>query len=165
MLSGAAYGWWNNDHNNVSNNSVVVTNGAGNLSTNQDVRSTYGFEASSGLRGFGFSGDLEYQYVHSKLLNQNFTGGIYENGTSGLHKFTVNGGYMVYKDEWETTATFSMLDASNFASLWTQTTLGVNWFIHRYDVRMSANYSFNNNVSGITGTWENVARIQAQFAW
>ena len=135
MLSGAAYGWWNNNQNNVSNN-TGNPNGASNLSTNQDVRSTYGFEASGGLRGFGFSGDLEYQYVHGKLLNQNFTGGLYDTGTSGLHKFTVNGGYMLYKNQWEPTATFSVLDASNFASLWTQTTLGLNWFIHHYDIRV-----------------------------
>ena len=164
MLSGAAYGWWNNNDNNLSNN-TDNPNGAGNLSTNQDVRSTYGFEASGGLRGFGLSADIEYQYVHAKLLNQNFTGGLYENGTSGLHKFTVNGGYMVYKDEWETTGTFSVLDASNFASVGTQTTLGVNWFIHHYNIRVTANYTLNSNVNGITGQWENVARIQTQYAW
>jgi hypothetical protein len=67
--------------------------------------------------------------VHAKLLNNNFTGGLYENGASGLHKFTVNGGYMVYKDIVEGTVTFSILDASNYASIWTGTTLGVNWFI------------------------------------
>jgi hypothetical protein len=78
MMSGAVYGWWNNDNNNTSNNTMVV-NGPSTLATNADVRSTYGFEASGGIRGFGFSGDIEYQHVHGKLLNQNFTGGIYEN--------------------------------------------------------------------------------------
>jgi phosphate-selective porin OprO/OprP len=164
MLSGAAYAWWNNNQNNLSNN-TGNPDGNGTLSTNQDVRSTYGFEGSAGLRGFGFSGDIEYQYVHGKLLNQNFTGGLYQNGTTGLHKFAVNGGYMVYKDEWEPTVTFSILDASNYASVWTQTTIGVNWFIHHYDIRVTANYAFNNNVSGVPGQWENAARIQTQFAW
>ena len=164
MLSGAAYGWWNNNNNNVSNNTITAS-GLSNVTTDQDVRSTYGFEASAGLRGFGLSGDIEYQYVHGKLLNQNFTGGLYENGTSSLHKFTVNGGYMVYKDEWETTAMFSVLDASHFASVGTSTTLGVNWFIHHYNIRVTANYTLTNNVSGMTGLWENVARIQTQFAW
>ena len=71
----------------------------------------------------------------------------------------------MYKNEWETVATFSVLDASNFASVWTSTTLGVNWFIHHSDIRVTANYTFNNNVSGMTGQWENVARLQTQFAW
>lgn len=164
MLSGAAYSWWNNNNNNVSIN-TGNPNGNSGLITNQDVRSTYGFEASAGLRGFGFSGDIEYQYVHGNLLNQIFTGGLYENGTTGLNKFTVNGGYMVYKEQWEPTVTFSVLDASNYASVWTQTTFGINWFIRHYDIRVTANYSVNNNVSGVTGQWENVARIQSQFAW
>ena len=164
MMSGAVYGWWNNDNNNTSNNTVVV-NGPSTLATNADVRSTYGFEASGGIRGFGFSGDIEYQHVHGKLLNQNFTGGIYENGTTGLHKFTVNGGYMVFRDEWEAVASFSILDASNYASVWTGTTVGVNWFVRKYAIRYSATYSLNNNVVGVTGLYENVARLQAQFAW
>lgn len=164
MMSGAAYGWWNNDENNLSTNSGNP-NGPSTLMTNQDVRSAYGFEASGGIRGFGFSGDIEYQYVHGKLLNQNFTGGLYENGTTGLNKFTVNGGYMVYKNEWEVMTSFSMLDASNFASTWTQSTVGVNWFVRHYDIRFTANYTYNNNVSGATGAYENVGRLQAQFAW
>ena len=44
MMSGAAYGWWNHDHNSSSNNAVVV-NGPSTLATNADVRSTYAFEA------------------------------------------------------------------------------------------------------------------------
>ena len=164
MVSGALFGWWNNNNNNLSIN-AGNPNGNSSISTNQDVRDVYGFEASSGVRGFGFSGDLEYQYVQSKLLNQEFTGGLYESGRSGLHKFSVNGGYMVYKDEWEATATFSVLDASNFSRTWTGTTLGVNWFIRHYDIRVTANYTFNNNASGVAGQWENVARIQTQFAW
>jgi hypothetical protein len=164
MMSGAAYGWWNNDSNNLSNNTAVV-NGPSTSTTNADVRSTYGFEASGGIRGFGFSGDIEYQYVHGKLLDQNFTGGLYQNGTTGLHKFTVNGGYMIFRNEWEAIAALSLLDASNYASMGTSSTIGVNWFVRKYAIRYSATYTFNNNVSGVTGLYENVARIQAQFAW
>jgi len=32
-------------------------------------------------------------------------------------------------------------------------------------IRYSATYSLNNNVVGVTGLYENVARLQAQFAW
>jgi hypothetical protein len=41
----------------------------------------------------------------------------------------------------------------------------MNWFIRHYDIRVTANVTINNNVSGITGQWENVGRIQTQFAW
>ena len=36
--------------------------------------------------------------------------------------------YMVFRDEWEAVASFSILDASNYASIWTGMTVGVNWF-------------------------------------
>lgn len=62
-------------------------------------------------------------------------------------------------------AAFSVLDASNYASTWTGTTVGLNWFVRHYDIRFSANYTYNNNVSGATGAYTDVARIQAQFAW
>jgi hypothetical protein len=42
---------------------------------------------------------------------------------------------MVYKDQWEPTVTFSLLDASNYGSLGTSTTIGVNWFIQYPDDR------------------------------
>ena len=72
---------------------------------------------------------------------------------------------MVFRDEWEAVASFSILDASNYASVWTGTTFGVNWFVRKYAIRYSATYSLNNNVVGVTGLYENVARLQAQFAW
>jgi len=52
-----------------------------------------------------------------------------------------------------------------YASIWTGTTVGVNWFVRKYAIRFSANYSLNNNVNGVTDTYETVGRIQAQFAW
>ncbi|HLZ33563.1 MAG TPA: hypothetical protein VKP13_06075 [Nitrospira sp.] len=72
---------------------------------------------------------------------------------------------MAYKDKWETTVTFSVLDASNFSSVGTSRIIGVNWFIHQHHIRVTANYSINNNVSGVTGQWPNVVRIQTQFSW
>ena len=73
--------------------------------------------------------------------------------------------YMVFRDEWEAVASFSILDASNYASIWTGMTVGVNWFVRKYAIRYAFTYTVNNNVVGVTGLYENVARLQAQFAW
>jgi len=59
----------------------------------------------------------------------------------------------------------AFLDASNYASIWTGMTVGVNWFVRKYAIRYAFTYTVNNNVVGVTGLYENVARLQAQFAW
>ena len=38
---------------------------------------------------------------------------------------------MVFRDEWEAVASFSILDAGNYASIWTGMTVGVNWFVRK----------------------------------
>lgn len=44
-------------------------------------------------------------------------------------------------------------------------TVGVNWFVRKYAIRYAFTYTVNNNVVGVTGLYENVARLQAQLAW
>ena len=130
-----------------------------------DVNQVYGVEVSGGLRGYGFSGDIEYQRIHSDLRNANFTGGLYQNGNTDLNKFTVNGGYMIYRDKVEAAVSYALLTASNFASDWNSYRAGLNWFVHEYAIRFSADVTFNVNAYGTSGAWENVGRLQAQFAW
>jgi Phosphate-selective porin O and P len=165
MMSVGGYGWWNNNDSNhgttvcpLSNNNVCPSGLA-------DVNQVYGGEVSGGLRGYGFSGDVEYQRIHSDLRNATFTGGLYSNGTTDLNKFTVNGGYMIYRDKVELAGSYALMSASNFASNMDSYRAGLNWFVHEYAIRFSADITFNTNAYGTTGAWENVGRLQAQFAW
>lgn len=165
MMSVGGYGWWNNDDNNKG------TTGTCNVSGNNvcpnglaDVSQVYGVEVSGGLRGHGFSGDVEYQRIHSDLRTS-FTGGLYRNGNTDLNKFTVNGGYMIYRDKIELAGSYAVMTANNFPSDWNSYRAGLNWFVHEYAIRFSADMTFNTNAYGTTGAWENVGRLQAQFAW
>lgn len=165
MMSVGGYGWWNNNDSNKGTTACPLSNNNVCPSGLADVNQVYGVEVSGGLRGYGFSGDIEYQHIHSDLRNATFTGGLYQNGDSSLNKFTVNGGYMIYRDKVELAGSYALLTASNFASDWNSYRAGLNWFVHEYAIRFSADVTFNVNAYGTPGAWENIGRLQAQFAW
>jgi hypothetical protein len=117
------------------------------------------------LHGYGFSCDVDNQRIHSDLRNTTFTGGLYSNGNTDLNKFTDNGGYMVYRDKVELAGSYALLTASNYTASWDSYRVGLNYFVHEYTIRFSGDITFNANAYGIPGAWENVGRLQAQFAW
>jgi hypothetical protein len=166
MMSVGGYGWWNNNDSNkgttgtclASNNNVCPDGLA-------DVNQVYGVEVSGGLRGYGFSGDIEYQRIHSDLRNATFTGGLYSKGDTDLNKFTINGGYMIYRDKVELAGSYALLTASNFPSNWETYRVGLNYCVHEYTIRFSGDIGFSVNPYGTDGAWENIGRLQAQFAW
>jgi hypothetical protein len=82
-----------------------------------------------------------------------------------LNKFTVNGGYIIYRDKIELVGSYALLTASNFPANWDSYRVGLNYLIHEYTIRFSADGTFNANAYGIPGAWENVGRLQARFAW
>jgi hypothetical protein len=159
IVSAGAYGWWNDGNSNP-----YTVNGTSTSTTNADLDKAYGLEVSGGVRGYGFSADVEYQYVRGDLLVSSFTGGLYANGHTDLNKFSVTGGYMLPLDV-ELVAAWSAVDATGFKRALTETTLGVNWYVKKYAVRFSANYSFVNNNEGTPGNNVGVARALAQFVW
>ena len=166
MMSVGGYGWWNNNDSNKGTTGTCLA-GNNNVCPNglADVNQVYGVEVSSGLRGYGFSGDIEYQRIHGDLRNGTYTGGLYSNGNTDLNKFTVNGGYMVYKDKVEMAGSYAMMTATNFSANMDSYRVGLNYFVHEYTIRFSGDITFNTNAYGTPGAWENVGRLQAQFAW
>jgi len=166
MMSVGGYGWWNNN-NSLHGTTGTCLAGNNNVCPNgqSDVNQVYGVEASSGLRGYGFSGDIEYQRIHSDLRNATFTGGLYSNGGTDLNKFTINGGYMIFRDKVELAGSYALMTASNFPSNWDSYRVGLNYFVHEYAIRFSTDVTFNVNAYGTDGATETVGRLQAQFAW
>jgi hypothetical protein len=159
IVSTAVYGWWNDDNSNP-----FTSHGVSTSTTNADLDRALGVEVSGGVRGFGVSADLEYQYVRGDLLAGNFTGGLYVNGRTNMNKLSCTGGYMLPRDV-ELVSAWSMVEATGFARTLTQTTVGVNWFVKKYAVRFSATYSWLDNNNGIAGNNIGVARALAQFVW
>src|SRR5262249_22620230 len=58
IVSTAAYGWWNDGNSNP-----FTMNGVSTSTTQADLNRAYGAEVSGGVRGFGVSADMEYQFV------------------------------------------------------------------------------------------------------
>jgi hypothetical protein len=159
LVSTAIYGWWNDDNSNP-----FTSNGASTSTTNADLDRALGVEVSGGIRGFGVSGDVEYQYVRGDLLAAHFTGGLYVNGRTNMNKLSFIGGYMLPRDV-ELAGAWSMVEATGFARTLTETKVGVNWFVKKYAVKFSATYSWLDNNNGIPGNNVGVARALAQFVW
>lgn len=159
LVSTAMFGWWNDGDKNP-----YTTNGVSNSTTNADLNRSVGAEVSSGVRGFGVSADVEYQYIRGNLVDPNFTGGLYVGGVTSLNKFSANGGYMLPRNV-ELVGAWSVVDATGFQRSLTETTVGMNWFVMKYAVRFSATYSFQCNVNGVPDSNLGVARVSTQFVW
>ena len=52
-----------------------------------------------------------------------------------LNKFTVNGGYMIYRDKVELAGSYALLTASNFSSDWNSYRAWLNYFVHEYPIK------------------------------
>lgn len=137
MMSVGGYGWWNH------NNSLHGTTGS----------------CLAGNNNICPNGQA------SDLRNATFTGGLYSNGNTDLNKFTINGGYMIFRDKVELAGSYALMTASNFPSNWDSYRVGLNYFVHEYAIRFSTDVTFNVNAYGTDGATETVGRLQAQFAW
>jgi hypothetical protein len=153
------YGWWNDGNSNP-----FYSHGMNTSTPNADLDRALGVEASGGIRGFGFSGDVEYQHVRGDLLASGFTGGLYVHGRTNVDKVGVYGGYMLPRDV-ELNAGWAVVEASGFVRPLTVTQVGVNWFVKKYSVRFAATYGWQDNVNGTPGYNLGVARALAQFVW
>jgi hypothetical protein len=156
-FSVAGYGWWNQNNNNGQCAQTDPT-------TCTDLRNAFGVEGSGGVRGFGFSADFEYQFVRGDAVDGTYTGGLYQDGRTNLHKATVNAGYMIIAEHFELAAAWSLLSASNYGTPWNRAIVGLNGFVKGYNIRFSADYVREINLEG-TDQKGNVFRTQAQFAW
>jgi hypothetical protein len=159
IVSTAMYGWWNDGNSNP-----YTVNGVSTSTTNADLNRSFGAEVSGGVRGFGVSSDLEYQFIHGNLIDSSFTGGMYVNGRTNMNKFSATGGYMLPRDV-ELVGAWSRVGATGFVRPLTETKVGVNWYVMKYAIRFSATYSWMTNMNGTPGYNIGVARALAQFDW
>jgi len=147
----AAYTWSNDDDNNV-------TPGA-------DVDSVTGFEISGAYRNIGISIDAEYNRFDAELKDDTVTAGLYEDGETTLENWMIKGGYMVMPSTLELVTGYSSQDADNYNDAWTRITFGVNWYIHKHDLKYQLTYRMNENKDGLDNNDEDELFLQAQFVF
>ncbi len=146
-----AYTWSNDDDNNVS--------------PTKDVDSVKGYEVSGAYRNSGVSVDAEYNRFDAELKDGTVTSGIYKRGETTLTNWAVEGGYMIMPAKLELVAGYQSQDADNYAETWDRYSFGVNWFVHKHDVKYQLTYRQNKNKDGVDGSDETEIFAQAQYVF
>jgi len=160
-LSIAAFGW----KNDADNNTYTNENDMSTSSSKFDVDSVVGFEVSGALRFLGFSMDAEYNIFNADTVDPTVTGGLYRDGETDLKNFAVEGGYMVIADKLELVAGWQTQDADNYADNWNRTSLGVNYFFKKQDIKLQLTYRIGENLDGVPDNDENELFLQAQYVF
>ncbi len=156
----AAFRWSNDDDNNT-----YTTGGVSTSASKADVDEVTGFEISGALRAAGASVDAQYNRISADTVDGNFTGGIYENGSTDLENWAIEGGYMIVPARFELVAGYQSQDADNYGTEWTRTSFGANWYLHKHDIKMQATYRQNSDVNGVRGDDEDEIFVQAQYVF
>ena len=152
---------WSND----SDNNTYTTSGVSTSSSKADVDEVTGFEISGGFRASGISVDAQYNKISADTVDNNFTGGIYKNGSTDLENWAVEGGYMVVPAKFELVAGYQSQDADNYSTEWVRTSLGANWYIHKHDIKLQATFRQNEDKNGVKGNDEDEIFVQAQYVF
>ncbi|MFA5699868.1 MAG: porin [Desulfuromonas sp.] len=158
----AAFIWGNDDDNNTYTDE---TTGLSTSTSKADVDSVTGFEISGALRGYGFSVDAQYNLFIAETIVDTFTGGIYENGETDLENWAVKVGYMIVPDKLELVAGYQVQDADNYVDEWTRTSVGVNYFFQKHDIKLQAAYRMGENIDGVDGSDKDEVFVQAQYVF
>ena len=144
-LSVGGFTWANDDDNNT-----YTVGGVGTNAKKADVDSVNGLELSAGLRSSGLSLDAQYNLISADSVDGSFTGGIFDGGTADLDVFALEGGYM-FPSHFELVGAWEMLDADTYAKEWTRTSIGINHYYKKHDIKWQLAYRMGENVNGVDG--------------
>lgn len=156
----AAFTWSNDDDNNS-----YTADGISTSSGKADIDSVTGFEISAAVRGYGVSVDAEYNLFHAETIDNSFTGGLFKEGETDLENMAIEGGYMLVPDKLELVAGYQVQDADNYAEQWIRTSLGVNYFFAKHDIKLQASYRLGENKDGKKGNDLDELFVQAQYVF
>ncbi|VAW74312.1 hypothetical protein MNBD_GAMMA15-2608 [hydrothermal vent metagenome] len=159
----AAFRWNNDDDNNCYTDTSLSCFGAS--TSKADVDEVTGFELSGGFRTAGVSIDAQYNKLSADTVNNNFTGGIFRNGSTDLENWAIEGGYMVVPSKLELVAGYQSQDADNYGTEWTRSSFGVNWYIHKHDIKLQTTFRKNADKDGVKGNDEDELFVQAQYVF
>jgi hypothetical protein len=158
---GAGFFNWNND----GDNNTYTDDMGGSLDPSRaDLDQADGLELSGGVRGRGVSADVEYQVISAESVVADFTGGIYANGEADLDKLAVEAGYMV-SEKLEVVAGWDSFDADTYADAHTRTSVGLNYYVKKHDLKFQATYQMVESQLGVVGNDTNLLFVQAQIVF
>ncbi len=162
LAIGVGFFSWNNDDDN---NTYTDTAGNHAGGSKVDVDSASGAEFSIAYRIGGFSADAQYNQISASTIDGAYSGGMFENGDTTLTQMSLEGGYMVVPSTLELVAGFESMDADGYKKAWTRNSVGVNWFLHKHDIKAQLTYRQGKNLYGKDGDDEDELFLQAQYVF
>lgn len=163
-FAAAVFGWDNDGDNNTYTEKIDGVDTC--ISESKcDLDSASGWELSAGLRGRGFSVDLEYNQIDADLLDSNFTGGLYVNGTTTLDKWQLEAGYMLANIPLELVYKYDSFDADGYEKTWTGNDFALNYFFNKHKAKVQFVYRLGSNVLGVDGDDRDTFIMQWQFVF
>jgi len=146
----AAFSWGNDDDNNGAAASIDKVTG---------------LEASFGYRVAGFSIDGQYNRFEADTVNPVYTSGLYVNGQTTLENWAIEAGYMIVPSKVELVAGFQSQNADGYATEWERTSVGINYYIKKHDIKLQLTYRQNENENGVVGSDADEVFLQAQYVF
>ena len=128
-----------------------------------DVDSVKGTEISAGIRGYGISIDIQQNEFKAELYDVNITDGIYENGKTKLKNFSVEGGVMLIPSVVELVGGYQWQDADNYGEKWQRTSVGLNYYVHKHDLKTQITFRNGKSVDGVNGEDKKELFVQTQL--
>ncbi len=156
-----AFAWSNDDDNNT------YTDAAGNHMGGDkvDVETVNGLEFSAAYRNAGFSVDAQYNLINATTVDGAYSGGIFKSGETALTQVALEGGYMIVPSTLELVAGIQSMDADGYAKEWTRNSVGVNWFMHKHDIKVQLTYRQGSNLNGEDGKDQDELFLQTQYVF
>ncbi len=158
-----AFSWSNDDDNNSYVYPVVDGKDTGGGKAFIDTAT--GVEISAAYRNAGFSADAQYNLINASTVENTYTGGIFKGGDTTLTQMALEGGYMVIPSRLELVATIESMDADGYAEVWTRNSFGVNWFMHKHDIKVQLTYRQGKNLNGKDGEDQDDLFLQTQYVF
>jgi hypothetical protein len=164
VIEGAAFAWTNNDNELTYTEEIdgiqVCTN-----ESKCDLDSANGWELSGGMRGHGFSVDLEYNQILGEMIAGNVNSGMYVNGETTIKKWQLEGGYMLDNLPLELVYKRDSMDTDGYARKWYANDFGINYFFNQHKAKVQVVYRMESNVNGVDGDDRNQLVMQWQFVF
>lgn len=149
---------WNNDGDNLNPYSDEHT-------SKLDLDTATGFEVSAAIRVAGVSIDAQYNTSDAELMDEGITSGIYRNSEATLENYAIEGGVMIVPSKLELVAGYQAQDADGYATEWTKTSVGLNYFVKKHDIKYMLTYDMGENKDGKVGSDVDEVYVQAQYVF
>ncbi len=131
----------------------------------KDVDYVGGFEGHAGFRGFGFSLDAQYNYFKAGLIEPGIDSGIYLDSGTELKNAAIEAGYMILPKSLEIVLGYQVQDAAGYEVIWAASSVGLNYFILKHDVKLQLTYQMGKNQDGVEGNNMNELFVQTQYVF